>query len=145
MTFRPERYPKNWPAIRAGIIARAGNRCERCRAPNGVTIARGEPDTRDEGTYMLERGEVFDAETGEPRGVARGSEYEAARFVRVILTVAHLDHDEGNNDPSNLAALCQLHHLRHDAADNARRRRVRVAKERGQAPLPLFDGKEKDS
>lgn len=44
MPIRPEnraRYPKDWKAIRAMIIARAGNRCEgspaypNCRAENG--------------------------------------------------------------------------------------------------------------
>lgn len=36
---------------------------------------------------------------------------------RVILTTAHLaDEDPMNVDPANLAAYCQLHHLRYDAA-----------------------------
>lgn len=29
-----------------------------------------------------------------------------------VLTVDHLDHDPGNSDPANLAALCQRCHLR---------------------------------
>jgi hypothetical protein len=33
---------------------------------------------------------------------------------RVILTVAHLDHDILNNDDENLAALCQRCHLNYD-------------------------------
>ena len=35
MPIKPEnrgRYPENWPEIRARILARAGNRCEQCRA-----------------------------------------------------------------------------------------------------------------
>lgn len=95
MTFRRERYPQQWPAIRAGILLRANDRCERCSAPNGELIARGEG--RAEGTYMLERGDVFDAETGVRLGMERGSEYEARAFVRVVLTVAHLDHDRTDN------------------------------------------------
>ena len=31
------------------------------------------------------------------------------------LTVAHLDHDPGNNAPDNLARLCQTHHWMYDA------------------------------
>ncbi len=132
--FRAERYPTAWRTIREGILLRANNRCETCLAPNAETIAR-----HDDGrSYMLDRGDVFDAETGAHLGVARGSEYDARRFVRVVLTVAHLDHDESNNDPSNLRALCQLHHLRHDAADNAARRRERRNAEQGQKPFPLF-------
>lgn len=43
---------------------------------------------------------------------------------RVILTTAHLDHDEENWDVSDdrLATLCAPCHLRYDAADNRRRR-----------------------
>lgn len=45
------------------------------------------------------------------------------RSTVVILTVAHLDHDVGNNDLDNLQALCQGCHLGHDRRDNANRRR----------------------
>jgi hypothetical protein len=45
---------------------------------------------------------------------------------RVVLTIAHLDHDTMNNNPLNLRALCQRCHLTHDAklhAVNRQRRR----------------------
>lgn len=45
------------------------------------------------------------AENGQPHPVT-GS--------RVVLTIAHLDQVIENNDPSNLRALCQRCHLRHD-------------------------------
>lgn len=34
---------------------------------------------------------------------------------KVVLTVAHLDHQPENCDPANLAALCQRCHNRYDA------------------------------
>lgn len=34
---------------------------------------------------------------------------------KVVLTIAHLDHDLTHNDLTNLACLCQLCHLRYDA------------------------------
>jgi hypothetical protein len=46
--------------------------------------------------------------------------------VKIVLTIAHVDHDETNNADENLRAWCQLHHLRHDAqqhAENARKTR----------------------
>lgn len=46
---------------------------------------------------------------------------------KVVLTVAHLDHDTRNNRFSNLAALCQRCHLTYDAdhhAANAKRTRA---------------------
>ncbi len=35
--------------------------------------------------------------------------------VPTCLTVAHLDHAAGNNDPDNLAFLCHTHHWMYDA------------------------------
>jgi hypothetical protein len=31
------------------------------------------------------------------------------------LTIAHLDHNSGNNDPDNIAYLCGTHHWMYDA------------------------------
>lgn len=44
--------------------------------------------------------------------------------VKVILTIAHLDHDETNWDVSyeRLRALCQRCHLRYDAKEKQKRR-----------------------
>lgn len=48
---------------------------------------------------------------------------------RVVLTVAHLNHDTADNRDENLAALCQRCHLRYDAqhhaANAARTRRAK--------------------
>lgn len=139
--FRKERYPDEWPAIRAGVLMRACNMCERCFAPNGEAIIRGEGIHAE--TYMLPHGEVFCAIDGERLGMARGSEYDG-RFVKVVLTVAHLDHVEHHNDPSNLAAMCQRCHLNHDRADNARRRKVtkRDAREAESTQEALFPREE---
>ena len=57
---------------------------------------------------------------------------------KVVLTVAHLDQDPGNNDPPNLRALCQRCHNAHDQphrqANAFRTRRGR------RAMGDLFDG-----
>ncbi len=82
---------------------------------------------------MLEDGRVF-RDDGNPAGMARGSEWEGDRPIRIVLTVAHLNHDESASDDANLAALCQRCHLRHDAVDNQRR-----AAERRRAKLAARD------
>lgn len=118
MPIRPDQralYPKDWKAISKRIREeRAGNKCEQCKAPNGQYVARGM--AQHAGTYMLEDGETFDDTTGAHLGASRGSEYELDRMVRIVLTVAHLDHDPSNNADENLRALCQKCHLRHDQA-----------------------------
>jgi glyoxylase-like metal-dependent hydrolase (beta-lactamase superfamily II) len=45
-------------------------------------------------------------------------------LTKIILTVAHLDHDINNNSFFNLKALCQRCHLNHDRKDNLRRRKM---------------------
>ena len=39
---------------------------------------------------------------------------------KIILTVAHLDHNEQNCDDDNLKAMCQRCHLRYDRSQHAR-------------------------
>lgn len=41
------RYPADWRAIRARILARAGDRCEWCAAPDRQIIVRDDPHTED--------------------------------------------------------------------------------------------------
>lgn len=47
----------------------------------------------------------------------------SAKTVTVVLTVAHLDHDETNHDVSDdrLKAMCQYCHLNYDAVEKYRR------------------------
>lgn len=59
---------------------------------------------------------------------------------RVVLTIAHLDHDRTNNDFGNLAALCQACHLTLDGkqhAVNARQTRRRKQQTAGQQELKI--------
>lgn len=120
MPIKPEnraRYPDNWKDIRAAILARAGDCCEQCKVPNGKRIARGAGPFN--GTFQTDDAEVYDAETGEHIASVRMSEYQVKNMVTIVLTIAHLDHQPENCDPANLRALCQMHHLRHDAAHHA--------------------------
>ena len=133
MPIKPENkasYPADWPAIRERILERAGNRCEQCRVPNRTRIARGQGDYA--GTYMDADANVYSAEDGRHLGQCRMSDYDVARMVDIVLTIAHLhDPDPSNCDEANLAALCQRCHNRLDApmrAVNARAtRRARKA------------------
>lgn len=122
MPIKPEnrgRYPADWQEIRARILARADNKCEECRLPNGAYVIRG--GDKDEGMYQLfdGHGEVYDEDTGEYLGVCKASEYSIKRSSFVVLTIAHLDHVPENCDPANLKAFCQMHHLRYDAQHHA--------------------------
>lgn len=115
MPIKPEnrsRYPADWKQIRERILQRAGERCEKCKAPNRARIARG--TGKDEGTYMLASADVFCAETGAYLGKCRHSDYELARMTDIVLTIAHLDHVPENCADDNLRAWCQRCHLAYD-------------------------------
>lgn len=93
MPIRPERkalYPAGWHEISLNI--------RRDRA--GWRCEWREPD-----------GRRCEAVQAQPHPVT-GS--------KVVLTTAHLDHDERHADPERLSALCQMHHNRLDAPHRAR-------------------------
>jgi len=58
---------------------------------------------------------------------------------KVVLTVAHLDHDPTNNEPDNLRAMCQRCHLRLDREQHIHNAAVTRAQKRAAGTLPLFD------
>lgn len=39
---------------------------------------------------------------------------QGKKVFTLYLQIAHLNHDKSDNDPSNLQALCPIHHARHD-------------------------------
>ena len=59
---------------------------------------------------------------------------------RVILTIAHLNHDITDNCPENLRALCQRCHNTHDAVKRAGNRWRRQQSNQLQLPLSQAEG-----
>lgn len=110
------KYPHNWKTvIRPAILQRAENHCERCGAPNHALIRRS-----------AHNGAIYHVSGGI---LPQAADLQWGEWIRVVLTIAHLDHDVSNNHHANLAALCQRCHLRHDAKQHVEtRRRKRAAK-----------------
>lgn len=132
MPIRPENkglYPKNWVDLRQSILAREDHCCKFCQVPNHWTIYR---DTSGQwhSTPRKYRHNLYYYD-------ANGYRH---KNIRIVLTIAHLNHDPRDNRPENLAALCQYHHNRHDIRDRIagrRRRAFQVA-----AAADLFPGTE---
>lgn len=108
-----DRYPKNWKEIREKVLKRAKNRCEFCGVKNhavgyrdwdGVFHYYEEKDKKDEEMY--------------------GVIYHSHPYIKIVLTIAHLDHTPENCDLSNLRALCQKCHNKYDAKHRAQTRRA---------------------
>lgn len=97
-------YPSNWfTEIRPAILLRADNKCEECGAPNHEIIYRpikGKQDWKPFPNSM--EGEAMSL--------------DGIKATKIILTIAHLDHDKENHDVplERLKALCQRCHLKYD-------------------------------
>jgi hypothetical protein len=126
MPIRPEnrdRYPKDWPAISAAIRQRARNKCEWCGVPNGQLGGRTAggswhpaiPLGTNCGSTPSGLDWPKEGDLGWCSVAGQGDQYVQLRIVRIVLTVAHLDHTPENCDPANLKALCQRCHNRYDA------------------------------
>lgn len=148
MPIRPEMkalYPANWKEIRASILLRADNRCEKCRRPNHHKVI-----VHNSGEWisilgsLLAKVNCFDGilfstrdNNGLPALVALPDAWSGTgcHVTKTILTISHQDHDPTNNDPSNLRALCQRCHLTHDAKEHAHNARKTRARKAGQCEL----------
>lgn len=114
------RYPKNWKKeIVPRILSRANHCCEICTLKNHSVVYSIKLHVKEVGRYKL-RTLWFSHETD----AKREDEYGNCKPVKVVLTIAHLDHDELNHNVSDerLMALCQICHLRYDAKEKYRRR-----------------------
>jgi 5-methylcytosine-specific restriction endonuclease McrA len=123
-----------WQAIRERILERERHRCKFCQVINHAQIYRVT------GYYVydcyriaeviisndsMSAKEHFFSEVDGRRKIIRITREVmlAARLVKIVLTIAHLDHNPANNDPANLAALCQMCHNRWDAKFRAENRK----------------------
>lgn len=111
-----KKYPPNWKTeIRPAILKRAGNCCEQCNIPNYIVILRGHYAGSE--VFQDQDGNIYYAHNS----VAMGSDYVGEvdptcknNYIKIVLTIAHLNHDINDNREENLKALCQRCHNRHD-------------------------------
>lgn len=127
MPIRPEnkdRYPKNWKSeIVPRIRERSGNRCEctgQCGIEHGHSycteldeidrcgIANGDVSYMVDGRWQV----CLESEAGDEMERRNGKVYRA---VRIVLTVAHLNHQPEDCADDNLLHMCQGCHNRYDA------------------------------
>ena len=142
MPIRPEfRHlyrGQEYEARRARIRRRAGDRCEDCAKGNhsrvetvsGVTEL-GPGDRR---PFMFWRGPglLRDRFGREHPGLRMKA---PSRFIYVVCTMAHLNHNPEDNADENLRFLCQWCHLNHDKPHHHETRSLR--KDSGRELLAL--------
>ena len=128
-----------WKAIRAKILERAGHCCEECGRPNRVIVGVWPC-----GCWTIGYTPGYAGGRGIWKHVRYGCEWShetTPRFVKTILTTAHLNQTPGDDREENLAALCQLHHLRLDHAQHMTNARATRNRKRGIQELPLQGGR----
>ena len=119
MSINYSKYPKNWKTeIVPRILKRAWNRCEFCGLENGAVVYSLKIYVRVNGKYGFRTIWFRDK-----RDAERHAWLGSIKPVKVVLTVAHLDHDETNHDVKDerLKALCQYCHLKYDAKEKIKR------------------------
>lgn len=136
--IRPESralYPADWPAISQRIRARARQRCERCGVRNHAWGWRDAAGV----FHEVAPGPLREAGYKRPPfTVACAPDGHLIRVIRIVLTVAHLDHDPTNCADENLQALCQRCHLAYDAE----RRRAGIRQRARASNRDLFEGED---
>ena len=135
-------YPSNWKSeIRPKVLKRANHRCEFCGVNHHAVGYRSEIghftgiggnlhndyagigidyDTKNVLSYSLAK---------EFRNMHNEDSFE--KYIIIILTIAHLDHDISNNCPTNLKALCQKCHLSHDKDHHRKNARQTLKTKKG--------------
>jgi len=121
-------YAENWlTEIRPAILDREGNCCKVCGALNGSYVFRGEWKGKE--IFQNQYADIYETATGkfliqDAYALINPSTKKInQKAVKIVLTIAHLDHNTKNNDYLNLAALYQLHHLRHDVGHHKQSRK----------------------
>jgi hypothetical protein len=114
-------YGKIWRTVtRPRILARAGNKCEQCGKPNRRRLLTCCMPGRMYWSLFATR---WRNHHGELMGFRLPpGEY---RRVRIVLTVAHLNHVAGDDRDENLKALCQWCHLNYDLGHHHETRAAR--------------------
>ncbi len=117
------KYPPNWKTeIVPRILDRARNKCEVCGLENRDVVYSFKLAIRDDnGRYKFKA--VWVPDFASVIRMKNTMQNGAWGVVRVVLTVAHLDHDETNWDVKDdrLRAMCQHCHLNYDSVEKMRR------------------------
>jgi len=124
-----KKYHPEWKTrIRPDILIRANNCCEVCNVDNYNYVFRGyirNNEGRKIEVFQDSESKIYNATNGRFlykdyfADIIPLSGNVNQKAVKIVLTIAHLDHDINNNSYDNLKALCQKCHLNYDKVHHA--------------------------
>lgn len=129
-----KKYHPKWSLISRLIrTKRAKNRCEWCDVENHSIIDK---ETRQQASIqqLLEYESIIQMPNLK---IAKSKVLKKLGLTKIVLTVAHLDHDKKNNRFDNLKALCQKCHLNYDLKHHVENRKYGRDWKRDQTILDL--------
>jgi len=120
-------YPGNWfTEIRPSVLERDGYCCQKCNVPNHAIIYR---EKKNPFIWHLW-----------PEGMESESlNIDGYKAVKVVLTIAHINHNHNDSDINNLAALCQRCHLKLDIHQHQDNRKYGRNWKKNQGKLNLIE------
>jgi hypothetical protein len=132
-----------YEAFRDLLRARAGDRCEMCRAKNGeqyfFTWSDSDPSFDhalywDGSAWITRLGLAVSPELLASRKsvLVEGPDLKYCRYMTVVCGCSHTDHDPRHRDPERARWLCNRCHLAHDSRNNVARKRRLSAAAKGQ-------------
>jgi hypothetical protein len=127
------KYPKNWLSeIRPRILERAGHCCEKCGIENKTIVYSIKSFETGKKIWFRYMGYALRYRTSSHDDLHEDLSFSDIKEVRVVLTIAHLDHDETNLNVTDkrLMAMCQKCHLQYDAEEKKRRKLNKQKKEK---------------
>jgi hypothetical protein len=138
------KYPPNWLSeIRPRIMKRANNACEECGAPHGSFVYRTAPNSDTKKDWVFLAYSTPDLKSISEAFIITPSllppDVQPVKVVKIVLTIAHLDHDHENCNVSDdrLKALCQRCHLKLDLPHHINNRKYGRNWKKNQTSLEL--------
>jgi len=120
-----KKYPPDWKQTVERIRARSQDKCEVCGLKNKSYVYSVPFDLREHVGKLYKV--IYKTRRiwfrNKQDAMREAKDQDAVKAVFVVLTVAHLDHDEENweVDDDRLKHMCQVCHLRYDAKEKYRR------------------------
>lgn len=127
-----KKYPSNWKTeIRPAILHRANNCCEFCMVKNYSEGFRNKEGHFYTTEFVIEELESTGLDMFEDELFHCVQKDGKVKPIKIVLTIAHLDHIISNNEFSNLKALCQKCHLDYDKDHHKKNSRETIKNKKG--------------